>query len=304
MPEYTVLTVIAVLGTVAIELCWLRTGIFRSLQYWLTMAIVFGFQIPVDGWLTKLNDPIVIYARSQMLGLRMPWDIPVEDFGFGFAMVTLTILAWRCLLDRRGDRITVGFGVTIERTAMKRPFVLAATDVPDAFDEAAARYDLMVALNPGYHRHLRSAADALARRLPARAGRRRLVDLGCGSGASTRASCAVCRPRGQAFSVIGVDASAGMLDQARAKSWPPGVRFEVGMAEELGVGPRPGVWASRCDGVLAAYLFRNVTERDKVLARGLRPARAASGTLVVQEYSVAGSRIAARDLDPGLLDWW
>jgi hypothetical protein len=58
----------------------------------------------VDGWLTKLSDPIVIYNPDEMLGLRVPWDIPVEDYGFGFAMVTLTILTWRRLLDRRPAR--------------------------------------------------------------------------------------------------------------------------------------------------------------------------------------------------------
>jgi hypothetical protein len=42
-----------------------------------------------------------------MLGVRFPWDIPIEDFGFGFAMVTLTILLWRRLTDRRpADRAT------------------------------------------------------------------------------------------------------------------------------------------------------------------------------------------------------
>jgi lycopene cyclase domain-containing protein len=101
IPEYTVLTVIAVVGTVLVELCWLRTGIFRTAQYWISMAIVFAFQVPVDGWLTKLRDPIVIYNPAEMLGLRTPWDIPVEDFGFGYAMVTLTILVWRKLLARR-----------------------------------------------------------------------------------------------------------------------------------------------------------------------------------------------------------
>lgn len=95
------LTVIAVLGTIALELVVFRTGIFRTAQYWLTMLIVFAFQIPVDGWLTKLSDPIVIYHPDQMLGIRFPWDIPIEDFGFGFAMVTLTILLWRWRSDRR-----------------------------------------------------------------------------------------------------------------------------------------------------------------------------------------------------------
>lgn len=104
VPEYTLLTLIAVVGTVVLELAVLRTGIFRTAQYWLTMAIVFAFQIPVDGWLTKLRDPIVIYNPSEMIGIRAPWDIPIEDFGFGFAMVTLTILGWRTLLDRRAAK--------------------------------------------------------------------------------------------------------------------------------------------------------------------------------------------------------
>jgi hypothetical protein len=29
-----------------------------------------------------------------MTGLRFPWDIPVEDYLFGYSMVTLTILLW------------------------------------------------------------------------------------------------------------------------------------------------------------------------------------------------------------------
>lgn len=101
MPEYTLLTAVAVVAVVLLELVWFRTGIFTTVQYWLAMAIVFAFQVPVDGWLTKLSDPIVVYDESQMLGLRAPWDIPVEDFGFGFAMVTFTILLWRRRLDRR-----------------------------------------------------------------------------------------------------------------------------------------------------------------------------------------------------------
>ena len=100
MPEYTVMTVAAVLAVVALELFWFRTGIFVTLQFWASMAIVFSFQILVDGWLTKLSNPIVIYNADEMLGIRAPWDIPIEDFGFGFAMVTLTILLWR----RRNDR--------------------------------------------------------------------------------------------------------------------------------------------------------------------------------------------------------
>jgi lycopene cyclase domain-containing protein len=104
MPEYTFLTVLSVVAVVAAELLWFKTGIFRTLQYWASMAIVFGFQILVDGWLTKLSDPIVIYNEDEMLGIRAPWDIPIEDFGFGFTMVTLTILLWRRRLSRISSR--------------------------------------------------------------------------------------------------------------------------------------------------------------------------------------------------------
>ena len=53
-----------------------------------------AFQVLVDGWLTKLSAPIVVYAPEQASGLRFPWDIPIEDFAFGFSLVTLTLLLW------------------------------------------------------------------------------------------------------------------------------------------------------------------------------------------------------------------
>jgi lycopene cyclase domain-containing protein len=100
VPEYTVLTVVAVLAVVVAELIYFKSGIFTTAQYWLAIVIIFAFQIPVDGWLTKLSAPIVIYNPDEIIGLRVPWDIPIEDFGFGFAMVTLAILLWRRWLDR------------------------------------------------------------------------------------------------------------------------------------------------------------------------------------------------------------
>lgn len=94
MPEYTVLTVLGIVLVVLAELLWARTGIFRSARYWIAMGIVFAFQILVDGWLTKLSNPVVLYNPDEFAGLRFPWDIPLEDFGFGFAMVTLTMMLW------------------------------------------------------------------------------------------------------------------------------------------------------------------------------------------------------------------
>jgi lycopene cyclase domain-containing protein len=91
---YTVPAVAAVAAVVAIEVLLARTGLFRKPAYWITMLIVTAFQIPVDGWLTKLSAPIVRYSPAHITGIRFPWDIPIEDFLFGFALITGVLLCW------------------------------------------------------------------------------------------------------------------------------------------------------------------------------------------------------------------
>ncbi|MEZ0350815.1 lycopene cyclase domain-containing protein [Mycobacterium sp. pR1184] len=91
---YTVPAVVSVLVVIGLELALLHTGLFRRLAYWLSMVIVLGFQVPVDGWLTKRSAPIVLYNDRDTSGIRFPFDIPIEDFLFGFAMVTAVLLLW------------------------------------------------------------------------------------------------------------------------------------------------------------------------------------------------------------------
>jgi lycopene cyclase domain-containing protein len=98
---YTVPAVVAALVVVMLELAVWRTGLFRRPAYWLSMLIVIGFQIPVDGFLTKLSAPIVSYDEHQTSGIRFPLDIPVEDFLFGFALVTAVLLLWERHRERR-----------------------------------------------------------------------------------------------------------------------------------------------------------------------------------------------------------
>ncbi|MBF4160276.1 lycopene cyclase domain-containing protein [Nocardioides acrostichi] len=100
---YTLTAVLSVVVVLTVELLWLRTGVLRTARFWLAMIIVLAFQVPVDGWLTKLSHPVVRYAPADMTGWRFPWDIPVEDFAFGFGMVTLTILVWVRLGRRAGE---------------------------------------------------------------------------------------------------------------------------------------------------------------------------------------------------------
>jgi ubiquinone/menaquinone biosynthesis C-methylase UbiE len=161
----------------------------------------------------------------------------------------------------------------------------------DAFDRAAPTYDAMVALSPGYHDQLRTAAEALVERLPTADGSPlRVLDLGCGSGASTRALLDAWAARGVTaaeLSVTGVDASDGMVEQARAKTWPPNVTLVVSDA----VAHLESLPSGSVDGVLAAYLLRNVPDRARLVrevARVLRP----GGAFVLHDYSVAGNAVA------------
>lgn len=151
--------------------------------------------------------------------------------------------------------------------------------VTRAFDAGARRYDLLTSLNPGYHAHLRRAATALAEAVP---HARTIVDLGCGSGASTRA---LLDAFGAGVRIIGVDASPGMLAEARAKQWPASVTFQQGRAGALG-----DVLDGPVDGVLACYLFRNVPAdaRDAAL-RDTHDHLAPGGALVAQDYALDGS---------------
>jgi ubiquinone/menaquinone biosynthesis C-methylase UbiE len=158
---------------------------------------------------------------------------------------------------------------------------LSYGDIPGAFDAGAPAYDSLVGANPGYHSHLRLSAQRM--RLPGQGEGLRLLDAGCGTGASTAALVAVA-PKAE---IVAVDASSGMLAQATAKPWPSTVRFVECRVEELADAGVSGPF----DGILAAYLMRNLADRDGQLRRFralLRP----GGTLAVHEYSVRDSRLA------------
>ena len=158
---------------------------------------------------------------------------------------------------------------------------LSRGDVPDAFDAGAAAYDRLVGANPYYHANLCLSARRM--RLPGRGQGLRLLDAGCGTGASTAALLAVA-PDAE---IVAVDAARGMLDAARAKPWPASVRFVHARVEELGERGITGPF----DGILAAYLLRNLADPDGQL-RAFRDLLRPGGSLAVHEYSVRDSRAA------------
>ncbi|WP_327272000.1 class I SAM-dependent methyltransferase [Streptomyces sp. NBC_01224] len=148
-----------------------------------------------------------------------------------------------------------------------------------AFDHASRSYDRLTAMNPGYHADLRRSARRL--RLPRQGAGMHVLDLGCGTGASTRAllRAAPCAR------ITAVDASSGMLQRALAKPWPARVRFLHRNAEEV-----HAVGEGLFDAVFAAYLFRNVADPDRVLA-SVRALLRPGGRLAVHEYSLSGSPV-------------
>ena len=148
--------------------------------------------------------------------------------------------------------------------------------VPATFDEHAPSYDRLVGRNPGYHDHLRLSA----RRLGAPASGGRLLDLGCGTGASTAALLAAA-PDAE---IVAVDGSAEMLAEARRKSWPDRVTFVHSRLEDLELD-------GQFDGILAAYLVRNLADRDAGLRRMVELLKPGA-PLALHEYSVADSRRA------------
>jgi ubiquinone/menaquinone biosynthesis C-methylase UbiE len=143
------------------------------------------------------------------------------------------------------------------------------------FDRVASTYDLLTGLNPGYHRHLRLSASRLG--APARP---RILDLCCGTGASTEAILAT-YPDAE---VVALDASRGMLAEARRKLSLRGVELVQGDATD----PEAAGIEGPFDGVLMAYGIRNLLQRDEALVRVLS-LLAPGSRACFHEYSVADS---------------
>lgn len=153
-----------------------------------------------------------------------------------------------------------------------RPTPSRKLRVPSDFDQVASAYDLLQTLNPGYEKHLRLSARRM--RLPPAA---RVLDLCCGTGLSTEALVEAYPHAG----IIGLDASEGMLEAARAKPALGLVDFVHGDAMD----PAASVEGS-FDGILMAYGIRNMPDIDGCLAK-IRDLLAPLGVVCFHEYSVA-----------------
>jgi ubiquinone/menaquinone biosynthesis C-methylase UbiE len=152
---------------------------------------------------------------------------------------------------------------------------IARADVPTEFDRVARSYDFLTGLNPGYRRHLRLSAARLD--APADA---HVLDLCCGTGASTRAIL----EEHSGARVTAADGSAGMLAEARRGL--PEDRVRLLQADAMD--PRASGIEGPFDAILMAYGIRNMSDPDRCLANLIEMLHP-GGTICFHEYSVADS---------------
>lgn len=107
---YTALAVIAVIASVCVDRVITRTRLTTSRTWWAAYAILLIFQLVTNAWLTGRGivrydgDAIVGTARITWLGDGRLFWAPVEDVGFGFALILLTCAVWDALAGRRRRR--------------------------------------------------------------------------------------------------------------------------------------------------------------------------------------------------------
>jgi len=100
MKEYTLLAVISVLFALTLDFV-LGIKLIRNKKFWVFWLIMFVLIFIINGYLTWR--PIVIYGESFYLGIRL-FTIPVEDFLFGFSLITSNIVLWEYYTKRMKEK--------------------------------------------------------------------------------------------------------------------------------------------------------------------------------------------------------
>ena len=114
---YTQLSVLAVILVLLIDFAVLRTALIRRKVFWVSYAIIITFQFITNGLFTGLQ--IVKYRDFAIIGSDSPTDsappfigdgrlffAPIEDLGFGFSLVLLSMSLWVFFQLRMSDKAT------------------------------------------------------------------------------------------------------------------------------------------------------------------------------------------------------
>jgi len=112
---YTQLAILAVLLVILLDDGILKTRLLRRKTFWVAYLIIISFQFITNGLFTGLQ--IVKYQDFAIVGSSSPIDAPppfigdgrlfyapIEDIGFGFALVVLSMSLWVFFQVRTSDR--------------------------------------------------------------------------------------------------------------------------------------------------------------------------------------------------------
>jgi lycopene cyclase domain-containing protein len=81
----------AVVIAVTVDLFVIKTTLLKRKVFWTSYAIIVGFQLLTNWWLTSRN--IVMYSPDAIIGIRIA-SAPIEDLLFGFALVLGVLTNW------------------------------------------------------------------------------------------------------------------------------------------------------------------------------------------------------------------
>lgn len=98
--EYSILSLISVAVAVIADQV-LKTNLVKNKRFWIFWAVMFVLIFIVNGYLTWR--PIVLYGEGHYMGIRI-FTIPVEDFLYGFSLITLNISIWEFITRRKTER--------------------------------------------------------------------------------------------------------------------------------------------------------------------------------------------------------
>jgi lycopene cyclase domain-containing protein len=94
--EYTLLALAGVVLAIAID-HFLGTRLIRRRVFWIFWVFMLALTTIVNGYLTWR--PIVMYGERFFMRIRFI-TIPVEDYLFGFGLITLNLSLWEYFSSR------------------------------------------------------------------------------------------------------------------------------------------------------------------------------------------------------------
>lgn len=97
MITYTNLAIFSVCIVIIIDLA-AGTKLVLKKQFWNFWLILVVLLFIVNGYLTWR--PIVTYGKDFITNIRL-FTIPIEDFLYGFSLITLNIIIWELFNSRR-----------------------------------------------------------------------------------------------------------------------------------------------------------------------------------------------------------